>query len=123
MLLGRDHARDGERLELLGLVVDALDLKPDHGELVGERLNGLVGVEMLLQPGQGEFHGREPRVLRLFCTTSALASLLPPPLWGRARGGALSATAVWRSPLMTRVPRVQRPQPDESARTSASCLR
>ncbi len=57
MLLGRDHARDRERREQLGLVVDALDLEPDHGELVGERGDGCVGVEMLFEPGEGEFHG------------------------------------------------------------------
>ena len=36
MLLGVDHARDDERRELLRLVLDALDLEPDHGELVGD---------------------------------------------------------------------------------------
>jgi hypothetical protein len=51
MLLGRDHPRDGERRQRLRLVVEVLDLEPDHGELVGERLDGLVGVEMFLQPG------------------------------------------------------------------------
>ncbi len=56
MLLGRDHPCDGERRQRFRLVLDVLDLKPDHGELVGERLDGLVGVEMFLQPGEGEFH-------------------------------------------------------------------
>src|SRR5664280_2154580 len=62
MLLGGNHPRDGERRQRLRLVVDVLDLQPDHGELVGELFDGLVGVEMFLQPGQGEFH---------FTTTSA----------------------------------------------------
>jgi len=57
MLLGRDHPRDRERCQRLRPVLDALDLKPDHGELVGESFDGLVGVEMFLQPGQREFHG------------------------------------------------------------------
>src|SRR5260370_38526924 len=56
MLLGGDHARDGEGRQRLRLVVDILHLKPDHGELVGEFFNGLVGVEMFLQPGKREFH-------------------------------------------------------------------
>ena len=60
MLLGRDHRGDHERLEQAGLVLDALDLEPDHGELVDDRGERLVGVEMLFQPGQGEFHGLNP---------------------------------------------------------------
>src|SRR5450759_3189986 len=60
MLLGGDHPRDGERRQRLGLVVDILDLEPDHGELVGELFDGLVGVEMLLQPGEGELHELNP---------------------------------------------------------------
>ncbi|MGY4300627.1 hypothetical protein ACVWXN_008722 [Bradyrhizobium sp. i1.4.4] len=60
MLLGRDHLRDGERLQRLRLVLDVLDLEPDHSELVGELFQGLVGVEMILQPGEGEFHELSP---------------------------------------------------------------
>src|SRR5664279_3464301 len=56
MLLGGNHPRDGEGRERLRLVLDVLDLEPDHGELVGEPFERLVGVEMLLQPGEGEFH-------------------------------------------------------------------
>ena len=57
MLLGGDHACDGERRKRLGLVLNVLHLKPDHGELVGELFERLVSVEMVLQPGEGEFHG------------------------------------------------------------------
>jgi hypothetical protein len=56
MLLGLDHARDGEWLKLLAHVLDALDLEPDHGQLVGDLAERAVGVEMLLEPGEGEFH-------------------------------------------------------------------
>ena len=56
MLLGLDHARDGERRELFAHVLDALDLEPDHGQLVGDLAERAVGVEMLLEPGEGEFH-------------------------------------------------------------------
>jgi hypothetical protein len=31
MLLGRDHACDGESCERFRLVLDVLDLEPDHG--------------------------------------------------------------------------------------------
>ena len=44
----------------LRLVLDMLDLKPDHGELVGELFQRLVGVEMFLQPGEREFHELNP---------------------------------------------------------------
>ena len=36
MLLGRDHARDGEGRQRLRLVLDVLDLEADHGELVDD---------------------------------------------------------------------------------------
>ena len=36
------------------------DLEPDHGELVGERVERLVGGEVLLEPGEGEFHDESP---------------------------------------------------------------
>src|SRR5260370_21005363 len=84
MLLGRDHAHDRERRQRLCLVLDVLDLKPDHGELVGEFFNRLVGVEMVLQPGQREFHG---------FGFPAGSSFPLPRLRGRVRAGALSATA------------------------------
>ena len=57
MLLGGNHPRDRERRQRPGLVVDVLDLEPDHGELVGQLFQRLVGVEMLLEPGEREFHG------------------------------------------------------------------
>src|SRR5450756_865701 len=71
MLLGRDHLGDGERRQRLRLVLDVLDLEPDHGELVGELFDRLVGVEMLLQPGEGEFHGSND------LTASAIVERLP----------------------------------------------
>src|SRR4051812_10942547 len=80
MLLRLDHARDGEWRECLRLVLDILDLEPDHGELVGELFQGLVGVEMFLQPGEREFHD---------CFSCPLSRLR-----GRVRVGALSVTTV-----------------------------
>ena len=49
-----------EGLEQRRLVLDALDLEPDHGELVDDCGQRLVGVEMLFQPGQREFHELNP---------------------------------------------------------------
>ena len=56
MLFRRDHRSDHERLEQICLVLDVLDLKPDHGEPVHDLGKRGVSVEMLPQPGQGEFH-------------------------------------------------------------------
>ena len=53
MLLGRDHARDRERRQRLRLVLDALDLEPDHRQRVDDLLERLVGVEMLLAARRG----------------------------------------------------------------------
>ena len=60
MLLGGDDARDREGRELLRLVLDALDFEADHGELVDDLIERSVGVEMLLQPGEGELHSLSP---------------------------------------------------------------
>ena len=89
MLLGRDHARDGERREHLALVGDALDLEPDHGELVDDLVERLVGVEMLLEPGEGEFHLSTPRAG--FVRSHSTRSVCPlPRLRGRVREGVRS---------------------------------
>ena len=53
MLLGLDHARDDVGRELLALVLDVLDLEPDHRELVDDLIERRIGVEMLLEPGRG----------------------------------------------------------------------
>ena len=82
--LGRDHPRNAERRQRLRLVLDMLDLKPDHGELVGKPLHRLVGVEVLLQPGEREFHGDRFPAGRL----GSLSRLR-----GRVRVGALASIA------------------------------
>ena len=56
MLLGGDHAGDGEGGQRLRLVVDVLDLEADHRQLLGELFERLVGVEMIFQPGERELH-------------------------------------------------------------------
>ena len=52
----RDHPRDAERRQHLAPVCDALDFEPDHGELVDDRRKRRVGVQVLLEPSEGEFH-------------------------------------------------------------------
>ena len=79
MLFGRNHPRNRKRRQRLRLVVDMLDLKPDHGELVGKLFQRLVGVEMFLQPGECEFHDG--------CFSCPLSRLR-----GRVKVGALSAS-------------------------------
>ncbi len=95
MLLGLDHARNGERRELFAHVLDALDLEPDHGQLVGDLAESAVGVEMLLEPGEGEFHH------------GVRCSILPPGSGNRA-GGSRNARASARRPRRTRAGRACR---------------
>ena len=55
-----DDIADDERREVLRAVLDAFDLQPDHGELVGESVGGRVGLEMVLQPGNRNLHRASP---------------------------------------------------------------
>src|SRR5258705_2630743 len=96
MLLGRDHPRDRERRQRLRLVLDMLDLKPDHGELVGELFQRLVGVEMFLQPGEREFHGCEPRIPVVFSACGIRG--YPPPWPSPPRGGGKGKTPSAKTP-------------------------
>ena len=41
----------------LGLVLDALDLEPDPRQRLDDLVERCPGVEVVLQPGEGEFHG------------------------------------------------------------------
>ena len=50
MLLRRNHLGDLEWRELGAAILDALDLKPDHGELVDDLGERGAGLQMLLQP-------------------------------------------------------------------------
>src|SRR5262249_34212164 len=56
MFFRRDDPRDGEWGELFGLVLDALDLEPAHGEAIDDRFERRLRFEMLLEPAEGEFH-------------------------------------------------------------------
>ena len=55
-----DDARNREGAELGGRVLDALDLEPDRRQLVGDLGERGLGVEMILEPGQREFHDDSP---------------------------------------------------------------
>src|SRR5262245_24449302 len=79
MLLGRDHSGDGNWRQRLCLVLHVLDLEADHGELMRDGVERLAGVEVILEPGEGEFHGTSSR--------HAWPSPLP-RLRGRVREGA-----------------------------------
>ncbi len=60
MLFGRYHPRNCEWRKRLGPVVEALDLKADHRELIDNPVERLLRFQMLLEPGEGEFHELNP---------------------------------------------------------------
>jgi hypothetical protein len=60
MLRRLDDIADGEGRQRLRAVLDALDLEPDDGQLLAQRVERCLGVEMVLQPTQGELHGLNP---------------------------------------------------------------
>src|SRR3569832_65834 len=60
MAFGAQHARDAEGGELLAGIVDALDLEPDARQRLDDRIERRVGIEMLLEPAQREFHIKRP---------------------------------------------------------------
>ena len=53
MLFGGQHLRDSKRRQRLGGVRDVLHLETDAGQLVGDRFDRCIGVEMVLQPRRG----------------------------------------------------------------------
>ncbi len=56
MLPGLDDAGDDEAVELGAGVLDALDLEADAGEGLDDLGERGFGVEVVLQPGEGQFH-------------------------------------------------------------------
>ncbi len=60
MGFGAQHAGDTERGQFLARILDALDLQPDAGEAVQDRIQRGIGGEMLVQPAQGELHAPTP---------------------------------------------------------------
>ena len=64
VLVGLDHPRDREAAQPLGRVLDTLDLETDTGKGLGDLGQRRLGVEVILEPGEGEFHEGVPgRVL------------------------------------------------------------
>ena len=56
MLLLLQHLGDHYVLESAGHLLHALDLEPNHSQLLGEFLGRRVEVDELLQPVVGNFH-------------------------------------------------------------------
>ena len=83
MLAGLDDARNAERAELVGGIVDALDLQADRRQARRDLIDRRLGLEVILEPGQREFHRGilNPKARR---TTSARRA-------PRSRSGAASA--------------------------------
>ena len=59
---GLDHIADGEGGQVGGAVGHALELEAEGRQPVGDGVEGGVGLEMLLQPGEGELHGLSPPI-------------------------------------------------------------
>jgi hypothetical protein len=57
-----DHVAHDEALQGRGGIGHALDLEAEHGERVTHLDQRGVGLEMLLEPGQGELHRPSPPV-------------------------------------------------------------
>ena len=80
---------DGEGRQRLAAVLHALKLEADHRQLVGDLLQRGLGLQVGLQPGQGELHDRAP-------VEGSNAFGVPPSLslplaGGRGRCGVVSA--------------------------------
>ena len=56
VLHGLDHPADAESAQLCCGVRDPLNLQPKVGQRLGQRIDGGRGVEVIFQPGEGEFH-------------------------------------------------------------------
>src|SRR5690606_2018838 len=63
-------------------VGNVLDLKPGHGHGVHDLVHGRVGLEVLLQPGEGEFHAGAPPRDRCISWRKAAAPVKP-TRWNR----------------------------------------
>ena len=56
MRLGGEHARRREGSQVARAVLDAVHLETQHGQRLADLLERGLGVEMVLQPGEGELH-------------------------------------------------------------------
>ena len=62
MLFGLGDVSDNEITERGGGIVHRFHLKPERGELGRDLAERSVGVQMLLEPAQREFHRARPPV-------------------------------------------------------------
>ncbi len=60
MLVGRNHMADDEGRETLRAVLDAFDLEAERGQALHDVVERAIGIEMVLEPGEGEFHRAPP---------------------------------------------------------------
>ena len=60
MLPRLDHVGDGEGRKLVAGPADLLHLEPDGGELGRDVVQRRIGLQMRLQPGEGELHALSP---------------------------------------------------------------
>ena len=58
MFLGRLHIAEGKVSQLRRRIFDAFDFEAEVGQGIGDLINRRRGVEMVLEPGEGEFHNR-----------------------------------------------------------------
>ena len=58
MRFGFEHARDGKIPELRRRVFNAFDFEPDKGEFRRDLIERSVGLQVIFQPGEREFHGQ-----------------------------------------------------------------
>src|SRR5581483_3391793 len=79
-----------ERRKRLRRVLDRFHFEPGHGQGNLDRRDIGVGVEVLFQPGKGEFHGKSS------CAAGKVRAALPPPLRGRVgeRGAVEAASRI-----------------------------
>jgi hypothetical protein len=56
MLLGLQHAGDREGCKLRGRIIDAFHVEPDERQLLRQLRERRRGVEVILEPGEGDLH-------------------------------------------------------------------
>jgi len=55
-----DDARNRERCELLAGVLDGFDFETSHGHALDDIVDAGIGLQMLFEPGEREFHSTSP---------------------------------------------------------------
>ena len=60
MPLCRQHLGDAETTQLFSWVLNPFNFQPNTVERIGHAMNIGIGIEVILQPGQGELHAPTP---------------------------------------------------------------